>query len=59
MNIDKFILTNRKFKKIKNELDQIINIICLPKRTFFDPNGYFICFCLLNKPYIILQKLKK
>ena len=60
MNIDNFILTNCKFKKIKNELDQIINnLVRLPRRHFFDPNGYFICFSLLNKPYIVLQKLKK
>jgi len=56
MNIDNYILINHKFKLIKNELDQIItNLTHSPKRYFFDPKGYFICFSILNKPYILLK----
>jgi len=68
MDVYTIISINEKYKKILIELDNIIMSINneinknesmikykKTRKVFFNSSGYFICFSIINKPYMIIH----
>ena len=63
MDVYTIISINERYKKILKEFNNEINknesMIKYKKtrKVFFNSSGYFICFSIINKPYMIVHLL--